>query len=111
MACVSGGLPLGVLRSESGLRPVCAALGWANRVDSRADTCEGRGDCGECDPCGWIAFEARGPEGLGSRQPGGGRVGMLVAVALLAGVALVAAVVDTSGCAAPVGAVRVAWVW
>ncbi len=38
-----------------------------------------------------IAVEARGREGVGSRRPGRGRVGVLVAAALLAGVAVVAA--------------------
>ena len=38
-----------------------------------------------------IAFEARGREGVGSWRPGRGRVGVLVAAALLAGVAVVAA--------------------
>ena len=38
-----------------------------------------------------IAFEARGRAGVGSRRPGRGRVGVLVAAALLAGVAVVAA--------------------
>ena len=38
-----------------------------------------------------IAVEARGREGVGSRRPGRGGVGVLVAAALLAGVALIAA--------------------
>lgn len=38
-----------------------------------------------------IAVEAREREGVGCRRPGRGRVGVLVAAALLAGVAVVAA--------------------
>jgi hypothetical protein len=85
----------GIGSEEAGcaLRLGRAALGWADRVDSRADTCWDRvtvagaalrfGDA--------IAFEARGRGGVGSRRPARGRVGVLVAAALLAGVALVAA--------------------
>ena len=52
-ACVGRGPPLGMLRrgigsEEAGcaLRLGRAALGWADRVDSRADTCSGSGSCG-----------------------------------------------------------------
>ena len=47
-----------------------AVLGWADRVDSRAGTCEGRGDCGECDPCGCDRLRGSGARGRGLSATG-----------------------------------------
>ena len=49
-----------------------SALGWAGRVDSRVGTCEGRGDCGECDPCGCDCFRGSGARGRGLSATGAG---------------------------------------
>jgi hypothetical protein len=96
--------PLGMLRRGIGSRRRGARCAWgarcwggpivltAVRVPARVAVTVANATLADA-----IAFEARGREGVGSRRPARGRVGVLVAVALLAGVAL-AAVVDTSGC-------------